>query len=89
MVPIVFQQMVNTNEENIQQPTSIMRKVKKKKPTTLILEDSMTDSSSDSMTIETAIVEDVPIKRPKRNKHQQQFSHNKITNTKIQNSILK
>lgn len=87
MVPMVFQQMVNTNEEN-KQPVSIIRKAKKKKPTTFILEDSMTDSSSDSMTIETAIIEDVPIKRPKRNKPQQ-FSNNKITNTKIQNSVFK
>lgn len=88
MVPMVLQQMVNSNEEIIQQPMSYVRKAKKKKPTTFILEDSMTDSSSDSMTVETAIIEDVPVKRPKRNK-QQQFSNNKITNTKIQNSVFK
>lgn len=73
-MPMILQQMVKLDDECLpQQPAAIVRKVKKKKPTTFIIEDSVSDSSSDSLPIaSTIVVEEVPIQRPKRSKVQYQ-----------------
>jgi len=73
-MPMILQQMVKLDDEGLpQQPAAVVRKVKKKKPTTFIIEDSVSDSSSDSLPIaSTIVVEEVPIQRPKRSKVQYQ-----------------
>lgn len=79
-MPMALQQMITLNNEYLpQNPAAVIRKVKKKKPATIIIEDSISDSSSDSLPIEsTVVVEDVPIQRPKRSKvqYQQKSSNN-------------
>lgn len=72
--------MINLDDVNIsqQQPAPIIRKVKKNKSTIKVLEDSTSDSSSDSLVIEPIIVENVPIERPKRRKIIHQKSSNII-----------
>lgn len=79
-MPIVLQQMVTLNDEYLpQNQAAVIRKVKKKKPATIIIEDSVSDSSSDSLPIEsTIVVEDVPIQRPKRSKVQYQQKSSNI-----------
>jgi len=78
-MPMVLQQMVTLDDEYLpQNSAAVIRKVKKKKPTTIIIEDSVSDSS-DSLPIEsTIVVEDVPIQRPKRSKVQYQQKSSKI-----------
>jgi len=73
-MPTVLQQMIKMDNEYLpQQPAAVIRKIKKKKPTNIIIEDSVSDSSSDSLPIKsTIIIEDVPIQRPKRSKAQYQ-----------------
>jgi len=72
--------MISLNDEN--QPVSAIRKVNKNKST--LVEDSLSDISSDSLPTETSPnIEDVPIQRPKRNKHKKSSNTNKITNTKV------
>lgn len=70
---MVLQQIGNLDNENVpQEPTTVIRKVKKKN-TKVVLEDSVSDSSSDSLPIKPIIsVEDIPIQRPKRSKIQRQ-----------------
>jgi len=79
-MPMVLQQMVTLDNEYLpQNPAAVIRKVKKKKPETIIVEDTVSDSSSDSLPIEsTIVVEDVPIQRPKRSKVQYQQKSSKI-----------
>lgn len=61
------------NEDILQQPATVIKRVKKKNPSKIVLEDSVSDSSSDSLLIESTITaEDVPIQRPKRSKVQRQ-----------------
>jgi len=78
-MPMVLQQMVTLDDEYLpQNPAAVVRKVKKKKPTTIIIEDSVSDSS-DSLPIEsTVVIENVPIQRPKRSKVQYQQKSNNI-----------
>jgi len=73
-MPMVLQQMVTLDNEYLpQNPSAVIRKVKKKKPATILMEDTVSDSSTDSSPIEsTIVVEDVPIQRPKRSKVQYQ-----------------
>lgn len=72
--------MISLNDKN--QPVSAVKKVNKNKST--LVEDSLSDISSDSSPIETShIIEDKPIQRPKRNKHKTSSNTNKITNTKV------
>lgn len=94
---MILQQMANM-DDNInapQQPTSVIKRVKKRKATAIVLEDSLSDSSSDSLPIDdpAIIVEDMPIQRPKRTKvlHQQKSSNiaPKTTVNKMNNNILK
>jgi hypothetical protein len=70
---MVLQQIGDLDNENVsQQPTTVIKRVKKKNPK-IVLEDSVSDSSSDSLPIKPVIsVEDVPIQRPKRSKIQRQ-----------------
>lgn len=79
-MPMALQQMVTLNNEYLpQNPAAVIRKVKKKKPATINIEDSISDSSSDSLPIEsTVVVEDVPIQRPKRSKVQYQQKSSNI-----------
>lgn len=82
---MVLQQMVNTDYENVPQHDTpvIIRKVKKSKPSTLIIEDYVSDSSTDSLTVEASnFVENVPVQRPKRCKAQRlNTNKNSDTNT--------
>lgn len=93
---MILQQMVNMDDINAQQqPTAIIKRVKKRKPTAIVLEDSLSDSSSDSLPIDdpAITVEDMPIQRPKRTKvlNQQKFSNITLKSTviKMNNNILK
>lgn len=72
MVPMVLQQMINFDEENLPlQPVSVVRNTKKKKTAAVIVEDSISDSSSDSLTMEhNNDTNNLPIQRPKRTKAQ-------------------
>jgi len=83
-MPMILQQMVKLDDDCLpQQPAAVIRKVKKKKPTTIIIEDSVSDSSIDSLPIEsTIVVEDVPIQRPKRTKVQYQQKSSNINKYK-------
>jgi len=83
-MPMILQQMVKLDDERLpQQPAAIVRKVKKKKSTTFIIEDSVSDSSSDSLPIaSTIVVEEVPIQRPKRSKVQYQQKSSNINKYK-------
>lgn len=71
---MVLQQIGNLENENFpQQPATVIKRVKKRNPSKTVLEDSVSDSSSDSLPIQPTItVEDVPIQRPKRSKFQRQ-----------------
>lgn len=81
-MPMVLQQMVTLDNEYLpQNPAAVIRKVKKKKPATILMEDTVSDSSTDSSPIEsTIVVEDVPIQRPKRSKVQYQQKASNIIN---------
>lgn len=82
-MPMILQQMVKLDDEYLlQQPATVIRKVKKNKPENII-EDSVSDSSTDSLPIESiTVVEDVPIQRPKRSKAQYQQKSNNINKFK-------
>lgn len=93
---MILQQMVNVDDINApQQPTAVIKRVKKRKPTAIVFEESLSDSSSDSLPIDdpATIAEDMPIQRPKRTKvlHQQKSNNITIksTVTKMHNNILK
>lgn len=79
-MPMILQQAITLDDEYLpQNPAAVIRKVKKKKPTTIIIEDYVSDSSSDSLPIEsTVVIEDVPIQRPKRSKVQYQQKSSNI-----------
>jgi len=83
---MILQQMVTLDNEYLpQNPAAVIRKDKKKKPATIIIEDSVSDSSSDSLPIESNIVAEnahleVPIQRPKRSKVQYQQKSSNIIN---------
>lgn len=92
MVPMVLQQIINFNEENVpEQPTTIIKTVKKRKPSTVIIEEFDSDSSTpDYLPNEPKKnIEEMPIQRPKRSKVQNQkkpSSIGKITDSKILNN---
>lgn len=49
-------------------------------------EDSLSDVFSETLPIETRVIEDLPVQRPKRNKGQKSSYANKLNSTKVNKS---